>query len=159
MITVDKDRNDDGQGGSESGAKKGFPIVLFILGIIVLLIAFAAIYPSSSLYKSPRSGGQFTQCQSNCKNIGTALEMYSTDNSGHYPPSISSLTPAYLRSIPTCASAGRDTYTASYKVFVARNKGETDAYTFFCSGNYHSFIGVAGDYPQYDSRNGLTVKH
>ena len=32
-----------------------------------------------------RSQGQLTACKSNLKNIATALEMYSTDNSGQYP--------------------------------------------------------------------------
>jgi len=97
-----------------------------------------------------RSSGQYTQCQSNMKNIGTALEMYSTDHSGHYPESLDQLTPDYLRVIPTCAAAGKDTYSASYKS--AQNP---DTYEFFCEGSYHSNVGVPSNYPQYNSVRGL----
>jgi hypothetical protein len=152
MITTNNVGKKDDDGAEP---KKGSPIIL-ILAFIVIALFFAAIL-TPGYVRSPNQG-QFTQCQSNCKNIGTALEMYSTDNKGHYPPNIPCLSPIYLKSIPTCASAGRDTYSGSYTVIVAQKKGEVDAYTFFCSGNNHSKLGISPNYPQYDSTNGLTAK-
>ncbi|CAN0391541.1 unnamed protein product, partial [Phaeothamnion confervicola] len=56
-------------------------------------------------------GGQLTGCKSNLKNLATSLEMYSTDNAGHYPrSSLNLLTPNYLKVIPQCPTAQRDTY-------------------------------------------------
>ncbi|MCD4786477.1 MAG: nuclear transport factor 2 family protein [Candidatus Eremiobacteraeota bacterium] len=100
-----------------------------------------------------RGQGQFTQCQSNMKNIGTALEMYSTDHSGHYPKNLKQLTPEYLKFIPTCASAGKDTYSESYE-----STQNPDTYEFCCSGSHHSNVGVPPNYPKYDSTRGLTSR-
>ncbi|MHB2017150.1 MAG: hypothetical protein ACYCW6_09420 [Candidatus Xenobia bacterium] len=52
--------------------------------------------------------------------------------------------------IPTCPSAGQDTYSASY-----RAHSSPDGYTFACSGNNHNGAGVAPGYPQYNSAQGL----
>ncbi len=100
-----------------------------------------------------RAQGQYTQCQSNLKNLGTALEMYSTDNSGHYPDSLGKLTPDYLRVIPTCASAGKDTYSETYHSTL-----NPDSYNFYCSGHNHGGVGVSPNYPQYNSTSGLVAR-
>ncbi|MCL5773286.1 MAG: hypothetical protein M1536_02765 [Firmicutes bacterium] len=97
-----------------------------------------------------RGQAQFVACESNMKNIGTALEMYATDNFGRYPTSLSQLTPNYLKSIPTCPEAARDTYSSSY-----RSSVNPDAYTFCCSGSNHTREGVGENYPQYNSVQGL----
>jgi competence protein ComGC len=152
VITTNIDRNDDENGYK---TKKGPPVILISIAVFMLIIIALLIIPN---LLPAKPGGQFTQCQSNCKNIGTALEMYSTDHNGHYPPSMTSLTPSYLKSIPTCARAGSDTYSASYSVFIARNKGEADAYTFFCSGSNHLEVRASANYPQYNSVQGLTPK-
>lgn len=102
-----------------------------------------------------RSQGTFTQCQCNMKNIGTALEMYSVDNAGHYPTSLSKLTPDYIRIIPTCAAAGKDTYSGSYTSVIGNYKKGTDAYTFYCKGHNHKDVKVPLNYPQYNSTQGL----
>ncbi len=94
-----------------------------------------------------RAQGQLTACKSNLKNIATANEMWSTDNSGRYPTRLSQLTPEYLRTIPTCPDAGKDTY--SEKFVSSQNP---DNFTVVCAGHNH---GSAGDFPQYDGMVGL----
>ena len=135
---------------NEMGAARVFAIMADpdVANIGVMMAAILA--PN---FMRARGQGQFTQCQSNMKNIGTALEMYATDNSGHYPDSLSKLSPDYLRHIPTCASAGKDTYSPSYQSSV-----EPDAYTFYCSGHHHKAVGVGPNYPQYNSTTGLTSR-
>lgn len=91
-------------------------------------------------------------CKSNLKNIGTASEMYSTDNSGRYERGLSALTPNYLRLIPTCPAASRDTYSGAY-----RSAANPDAFTVACSGSNHSDAGVAANYPMYTSSQGLAI--
>lgn len=106
------------------------------------------------------SNSDLTTCKSNLKNIGTALEMYSTDYEGLYPPSMSHLTPNYLKTIPTCPSTGKDTYSSTLKVAHYDPPTEiggvdeiTDSYYFHCSGGKHP--GISGDYPSYDFIQGL----
>jgi len=97
-----------------------------------------------------KSTGTVTGCKSNMKNIGTALEMYSTDNVGHYPKTLGKLVPDYLKKIPACPAAGKDTYSASY-----RSKAEPDCYEFFCKGEYHKDAGLKKNRPRYNSQDGL----
>ena len=108
------------------------------------------IVQTMSRFKTARGQGQVTACMSNMRNIGTALEMYSTDNEGHYPASLTQLTPDYLRIIPTCPAAEKQTYVDSYQV-----SQNPDAYSFYCKGDNHSIVGVPENYPSYNSTEGL----
>jgi len=116
-------------------------------GAFAIVFTFFFIMPN--FYRA-RNSGQLTACMSNLKNIGTALEMYSTDYKGRYPQALSYLTPEYLKTIPTCASAGRDTYSESYTV-----RQNPDVYTFYCKGSYHIKIYQCANFPQYDAIEGL----
>lgn len=100
-----------------------------------------------------KAENQWIACQSNLKNIATALEMYSTDNAGRYPTSLKQLAPDYLRSIPTCPAAGKDTYSSSYT-----SSQNPDAFTVYCSGNNHKDVDAGENYPMYNSDRGLTPK-
>jgi hypothetical protein len=103
-----------------------------------------------------RAQGQTTACKSNLKNIGTALEMYSTDWSGKYPTSLDTLTPNYLRTIPECPAAGSMTYKAH---FGPKAKGNTEGYADYyyveCAGSSHEDVGIPADYPAFSSITGL----
>ncbi len=105
-------------------------------------------------FAKARAQGQLTACKSNQKNIGTALEMYSTDWSGAYPKSMTQLTPNYLRTIPECPAAEKDTYSSTYKLRKSDN-GDYEIYEVFCSGPNHVKVGVPADYPQYNGEMGL----
>lgn len=99
-------------------------------------------------FGSARSQGQMVACKSNLKNIGTALEMYSTDWSGRYPETAAMLTPNYLKTIPDCPAAGKDTYSETLKVTAS-----PDTYSFHCAGHHHSML--QADHPKYNSQEGL----
>lgn len=118
------------------------------------LVAVAILYPN---FVRARSQGQLTACKSNLKNIATAMEMWSTDNAGKYPTSLEALTPNYLRSIPVCPAAGRDSYSASLQTgpdAEGNTEHYQDYYYFKCQGHNHP--GVAEeDYPQYNAYQGL----
>ena len=96
-----------------------------------------------------RGQGQLTACKSNLKNIGTGLEMWSTDYGGEYPDQLGQLTPNYLRTIPTCPSAGKDTYSAKY------SKSPDKYYEVYCEGDHHQAVGVPANYPRYNGVMGL----
>jgi hypothetical protein len=114
----------------------------------------------------PKPQGLLTACKSNLKNIGTAMEMYASDNQGQCPSSLEALAPSYLKSLPECPSARQQTYSASYQVkrkaiptSSTNNKMPTgltsDDYTVFCQGSHHAKAGLPADYPIYSSLNGL----
>lgn len=95
----------------------------------------------------------YQACKANVKNLGTALEMYSTDYEGHYPPSLSQLTPNYLKVIMQCPMAHKDTYSATYEV-----NSNPDRYTLHCQGDNHHEVGLQPNYPMYSSEQGL-IEH
>ncbi len=103
-----------------------------------------------STYDDSRS--PLEQCQFNIKNIATALEMWASDNRGRYPRSISEVAPHYLKVIPTCPVAGRDTYQNTYRVSTS-----PDIYTFFCQGHHHKNEGLPENFPFYSSFSGMLL--
>ncbi len=102
-----------------------------------------------------RSQGQLTACKSNLKNIGTACEMYATDNDGRYPMTLAQLVPDYLYSIPKCPTTGCDSYSGTYQVSEARN-----AFAVCCLGTAHHRANrsVAPNFPAYVSVYGLVER-
>lgn len=132
----------------------------------LLLLASAVLAQPDGFLKA-RSQGQLTACKSNEKNIATALEMYASDFGGLYPANLAILTNknpkfAYLRTIPTCPAAGKDTYSATYKMSAAKRDPKTgkalsgvDRFTFHCSGHHHKAADGPANKPAYDSETGL----
>lgn len=83
------------------------------------------------------------------KSIANALEMYAGDHDGQLPDNLSELTPTYLKYVPVCPAAGRDTYSESY--FRLRTR-EGVGYRVSCGGHNHLGAGVRGaDLPTYHS--------
>ncbi len=127
--------------------RKGFTLIELMIVIAIIAILAAILVPN---FIRARAQGQVTACKSNLKNIGTALEMYSTDSSGRFPTTLTNLTPNYLKNIPTCPSLGSNTYTAGFTA-----ASNPDSYTVVCSGSNHSGVGLSQNYPQYNSTQGL----
>lgn len=98
-------------------------------------------------FERARGQGQLTACKSNLKNIATACEMWASDNAGRYPKELSQLTPSYLKTIPTCPTAGKDSYSATYKA-----QANPDFFAVACGGHNH---GTPDDFPQYNANEGL----
>ncbi len=95
----------------------------------------------------------YTECISNCMNVGKALERYADNNNGKYPSNLAVLSPQYINSIPTCPAAKLDTYSQGYKI------GEDlESYTFYCSGHFHKEVGCDPNYPLYSSCYG-SISH
>ena len=125
---------------------------LFIIFLTAVAAFFMKAIPN---YLRARTGGQFNTCQSSCREIGVALQMYFVDNGNKFPPSLTMLTPEYLQTIPTCPSSGTNKgYIGSYQV-----SPDFTAYTFYCAGAHHKRIDKdLRDRPLYNSREGLIPK-
>jgi len=117
--------------------------------LAVMLLAGIGLAATMPRLQAAHAASDVTECKKNEKNIGTALEMYSTDNSGRYPTSLDRLTPNYLRVIPTCPAGGKDTYTVGLV-----STSNPDAYTVVCAGVRHPLL-LGQNYPQYTSVQGL----
>lgn len=143
--------------------------------IVICICAFLGYNLSFPGRLRSRAQGQYTYCQSNCKNLGSALEIYSTDNGGNYPDSLRRLAPNYIKTIPTCPAAksppegtpnlpgnrvhaGGDSYSSSYQVFHDPKNPENNRYTFYCKGKNHTFVGAGENFPQYNSETGLMAR-
>ena len=135
----------------------GFTLIELMIVIAIIAILAAILVPN---FIRARAQGQVTACKSNLKNIGTALEMYATDNAGRYPANLGDLTTAagagggYLKTIPECPSAGSDTYSGAY-----HHTSNPDAYSVECSGTNHSAVNLAANCPWMDSATGLQETH
>ena len=106
-----------------------------------------------------------TNCESNLKNLGTAVEMFAVDNNGKLPGSLEDLTPEYLKEIPRCMNSLKKgsfaarhyqklhgISTEGYKYEVSNRDKR---YTVYCKGTTHSFFNYPENYPQYTSSEGL----
>ena len=142
-------------GARESGESGAFMARGMVFGVISTLLWGGVFF----LYnRASRPGAQslLTGCRSNCKNFATALEMYASDHGGHYPESLSRLTPNYLKLIPNCPAATSDTYSATYTyAFYSPDHPTPDAYTLHCQGHFHKRAGLPPDQPIYTSYSGL----
>ncbi len=93
---------------------------LALLGLIVaVLFGFPRVVSFSP-----------TVCRSNLKNIDTAIQMYQTDWSDALPPTLTSLTPNYLKTIPRCPADTTAEDSLTWKVEVGR-------YILSCENPFH----------------------
>lgn len=126
-------------------------LLLHLLAAVVGFVAPLFLYVNGHSHCS----SPLTACKSNCKNLATALEMYSSDNQGRYPSNLQALVGGnYLKAIPTCPAAGRVTY----RDYVCTQS--PDSFSFSCVGNNHAkaytgFSTSSNNFPQYSAESGL----
>lgn len=122
--------------------------LLSILLVALIVLVLAAIIVPNFL-KADIS----YSCDSNLHNMAVALEMYATDNQGHFPHSLDRLKGDYFRKIPVCPLAG-DSKTFRYG-YVYLDTKTFQAYTMYCPGRLHA--GLRENYPQFSSSRGLIL--
>ena len=130
-------------------------VLLGVIGAVCVIILAAILVPNLIRQRAPSNG---MACKSNLKNIGTAMEMYSTDYEGKYPRNLSLITPNYLKTIPECPRQGHGSlgYFVQFGVGVPYNTaGFEDYYFLQCEGSNHTSVSVPANYPQYDGIQGL----
>ncbi len=125
--------------------KAKFVVFLFF----VVLLVLSSIYPFLQ-----RKYEEFLAnlCCKNCEKIACALRMYAQDHQGVYPEKLEYLTPKYIKKIPLCPKALRDTYSSSYKAY---NMYGFHFYRFSCKGEYHIGAGLKKNYPKCNTAIGV----
>ena len=129
---------------------RAFTLIELMIVMAIIAILAAILVPN---FMRTRAQSQIAGCKENLKNVATALEMYANDNTSNFPFFVGFvlITPNYLPRIPSCPSAGVDTYSPGYIV-----NGVQSAYTVVCVGSNHLGGGMtAANYPQYSSFSGL----
>lgn len=144
-------------------ARTDDPVVNWLIWGIAALGTMAlmaiGVWGKNELRRSGHRPGNLTACKSNLKNIGTALEMYSTDFSGKYPPRLDVLTPNYLKTIPSCPTVSKVTYRAYFGKGAPLNTGAFEDYYYLeCAGANHTSVSVMGNYPAYNAIQGLVER-
>ena len=122
--------------------------------LIELMTAIFIISVLSSIsipvYRRSIDKSRFNSCESNLRNLVTAIETYHLE-SKIYPADLTSLVPpGYINSIPTCPSAGQPTYTAGYEF-----DNVSGEFTVSCKGTYHASLGYGQDEPFYTLSGGM----
>jgi type IV pilus assembly protein PilA len=138
--------------------KKGFTLIELMIVIAIIAILAAILVPN---FLKARAQGQLAACESNLKNIATALEMYATDFSGDYPAGALTLLTstatggAYMKAIPNCPSVT----TAPYDY---TSNASPDNFTLTCgAATAHIATGTVcttANWPQYTPGEGIKLK-
>ena len=122
-------------------------LVILVVGVLlIVVVAYITILLPGQLRATDQL--RLTDCKANFRDLGAALEAYSADNLGRYPPSLSLLTPAYLTVIPQCPVSHTFTY-------VYQSSASPDIYTIYCSGVNHTSVTGKPDFPRFDSIEGI----
>lgn len=91
----------------------------------------------------------FQLCAANLVGIGDAIRDYHVET-GRYPQSLKELVPKYLKGVPECPVALRDTYSRGYEHNAA-------GFTLYCTAAHKIWVSGRGEveYWQYTSSEGL----
>jgi Tfp pilus assembly protein PilE len=113
---------------------------------IIALLASIAI----PVYRRNIDKSLFNVCQSNLRNIVTAIENYHLENHA-YPDKLITLTNKnFISNIPTCPSAHENTYEPGYEY-----DDESGEFTIECKGSGHRSLGYKDDEPFYVFSKGM----
>lgn len=127
---------------------RGFTLIEIAIVMVIVAVLAMLILPS---YVRARSRGRLSACETNLRNVASALEVYSTENGKHFPTALTDLAPTYIQSVPTCPSAGNG--TAYIQGFTS--KTNPSAYTLSCKGAWHRDLGLPEDAPAFHYGTGL----
>lgn len=132
--------------------KNKWAFTLIELMVVMALIALLAaiLIPN---FNRARAKSQLEACRTNLKSIAQALEIYSSENQAHYPPSIMLLTPNFLKSFPECPAVSAPTYIGSYA-----SASQPDIFTIYCQSAAHVTYNISPNYPQWHSISGVQDK-
>lgn len=117
---------------------------LIASGVILLAIVAVSWFILDSHHRK-----RLLECKTNLKDLGTAMEMYSTDYDGHYPSQLQMLTPNYLAELPSCPNSDGQYQLKTLPDAPGNDSGFEDYYYIFCAGQNHQAAGEGKDQPAY----------
>ena len=113
--------------------KFDYSFIITIITLTVVIFFSVKLVKSFIRHKSVvEISEDYGDCYSAMALIDDAIARYSKDHKGNYPKSLDALVPKYLKKIPKCPIAGRDTYSKSYKMI-----SKPSMYFFCCQGKNH----------------------
>lgn len=131
-----------------------------ILKVLPVFAVLGFVFLVSNSFTRAEAQQEVTHCKINLKNVGAAMEMYSTDNNGRYPNDPALLIPNYLKTLPQCPSAATNTYMFEVGENATGNtKKYRDYYFLYCGGENHLAVGVPADSPDYNGIVGSVCRH
>lgn len=126
---------------------RGFTLIELMIVFAILAVLLMLVLPN---FVRARSNARLSSCDSNLRNLSAAVSLYANDNDKRFPDTLDLVTPHYIKAIPSCPSAGSDTYSEGFG-----SRSNPDNFTIFCKGSFHVDLGVAQDHPQIYFDRGL----
>lgn len=118
---------------AQQGRARGSSSIIVIITVIVIVAAVGLIIRghlrNKKIQEIQRS---YSSCYQSLCLLEKGLHEYARQHKGQYPKKLSELTPKYLKTIPTCPQANRDTYSASYLAIA-----DKPMYFVCCAGKNH----------------------
>lgn len=128
--------------------RAGFTLIEITVVVLIIAVIAMLLLPN---YVRARSRSRLTACETNLRNMASALEVYAADNDKKFPTDLTALTPACIQSVPTCPSAGSSQpYVSGFSSTVIPAN-----YTLTCQGSYHFDLGLPADAPSFQYGSGL----
>ena len=122
--------------------------------LIILIVVLIAVISKATDRDEQQE--RLVQCKLNLRNLGTAMEIYSTDWSGRYPSRLSDLVPNYVDALPFCPTVDEMTYRMESGPEASHNPDEYQDYFYlYCRGHNHKSVGCPKDYLNYDGITGV----
>lgn len=121
-----------------------------VVNVLLIALLVPLFFLGMQRAERVRKANDYPGCSRNLQLIGAVLHQYSVKHNGTLPQKLSDLTPGYIESIPTCPSAGEDTYSDSYKWDNA-----TGNFTVCCKGHHHRSSKLQESFPRYSVIDGL----
>jgi len=120
-------------GNHRRACSRGSTNVIVIVTILAIVSVVGMIIRSYLVHKKISDVQKnYAPCYQNLCYIEKALIAYGRDHKGLYPKTLKELTPKYIKAIPTCPQAGKDTYSPSYLAITNR-----PMFFVACEGRHH----------------------
>jgi tetratricopeptide (TPR) repeat protein len=107
-------------------------IIVIITLLTIITVTAVIIHKGVQSKRNQEIQKSYSTCYQNLSLLEKALMEYKSKNDGKYPGQLKALVPKYIKAIPTCPQAGRDTYSSSYMGI-----DDPPLYFIYCEGKNH----------------------